>query len=285
MMKNRLFTYTILSILFCLSFASCQKYSGFKHDSSGYYYHYFNLNENNEQPQIGDFVVVNMGLRTKDTVISPMTRNNMLVDELYRGDIYCALRDMHLGDSATFIFDGPQFYEEFLGMGDYPYGKKPIYVDIKLLKILPKQDLEKAEERYQEQKKQLRHIEDSLILDYVAENRIDTRTNGLYCIWNNKGDGPKVEKNQTVQILIRGRRLDNTLFDNSTDPEHPLTFEAGKDQVSHGIDVMVQNMCVGDQVTVVLPSSYAFGEKGNEVFQIPPYTPVVYDIELLKIIK
>ena len=284
-MKNRFITYAILSILICLVTISCQKHEGFKHHSSGYYYHYFNQNENNEQPQTGDFVVVNMGLRTTDTVISPMTQNNMLVDDLYKGDIFCALRDMHLGDSATFIFDGPQFYEEFLGMGEYPYGKEPIYVDIKLLKIMSKQNLEKAEERYQEHKKLIRHVEDSLILDYVAEYRLEEKRHGLHCTWNKKGTGPQAKKNQTVQVLFRGRRLDNTLFENCMDPEQPVTFEVGKDQISRGIDVMVQDMCVGDQVTVVMPSSYAFGEKGNEVFQIPPYTPVVYDIELLRIIK
>ena len=284
-MKNRFLTLSILTILICLVAVSCRKYDGFKHHSSGYYYHYYSCNENNAQPQPGDFVVVNMGIRTPDTVISPMSQNNMLIDELYKGDIYCALRNMHLGDSATFIFEGQPFYEEFLGMGEYPYGKSPIFVDLKLLKIMPKQDLEKAEERYQEQKQLIRHIEDSLILDYVAENRIETRNGGLYCTWNKKGDGPKVEKNQTVQIIICGRRLDNTVFDNSMDPENPITFEVGKDQISRGIDVMVQNMCVGDNVTVVMPSSYAFGDKGNEDFQIPPYTPVVYDIELLRIIK
>ena len=284
-MKIRPLILPLLFCLICLSAVSCRKYSGFKHDSSGYYYHYFSCNENNERPQTGDFVVVNMGIHTKDTVISPMTQNNMLIDELYKGDIYCALRDMHLGDSATFIFDGPQFYEDFLGMGEYPYGKKPIYVDIKLLKIMSKQNLEKAEERYQEQKKLLRHIEDSLILDYVADYRFENKYYGLHFTYNKRGSGAKAKKNQTVQILLRGRRLDNTVFDNWTDPGQPLTFELGKDQVARGIDIMVQNMCVGDQVTVVLPSSYAFGDKGNEVFQIPPYTPVVYDVELVKIVK
>lgn len=284
-MKIRSLLLPTLFCLICLSTISCRKHNGFKHDSSGYYYHYFSCNENNEQPQTGDFVVVNMGLRTKDSVISPMTQNNMLVDELYRGDIYCALRDMHLGDSATFIFDGPQFYEEFLGMGDYPFGKSPIYVDIKLLKIMSKQDLEQAEERYQKYKKQIRHIEDSLILDYVAEYRFENKFYGLYFTYNKRGSGPKAKVKQTVQILYRGRKLDNTVFENCTDSEHPLTFEIGKDQVARGIDVIVQNMCVGDQVTVVLPSSYVFGEKGSEVFQIPPYTPLVYDVELLKIIK
>jgi FKBP-type peptidyl-prolyl cis-trans isomerase len=284
-MKIRPLLLPTLFCLICLSIISCRKYSGFKHDTSGYYYHYFNCNENNEQPQTGDFVVVNMGLRTKDSVISPMTQNNMLVDELYKGDLNCALRDMHLGDSATFIFDGPQFYEEFLGMGNYPFGKKPIYVDIKLLKIMSKQNMEKAEERYQEHKKLLRHIEDSLITDYAAEYRINDRYHGLRYSLNKRGSGPKAKKNQTVQILYRGRKLDNTVFDTRMDPNNPLTFEVGKDQLARGLDIIVQNMCVGDQLTVVLPSPYAFGEKGFQDFQIPPYTPVVYDVELLKIVK
>lgn len=284
-MKIKFLILPALLFLTCISAISCRKYSGFKHDSSGYYYHYFSQNESNEQPQTGDFVVVNMGLRTKDSVISPMTQNNMLIDELYRGDIYCALRDMHLGDSATFIFDGPQFYEDFLGMGEYPFGKKPIYVDIKLLKIMSKQNLEKAEERYQEYRKQLRQIEDSLITDYVAEYRINEKYHGLHYTLNKRGNGPKAKRKQTVQILYRGRKLDNSVFDNRMDPNNPLTFEVGKDQLARGLDIIVQNMSEGDQVTVVLPSPYAFGEKGFQDFQIPPYTPVVYDVELLRIIK
>lgn len=284
-MKIKFLILPALFILICLSAISCRKYSGFKRDSSGYYYRYFSCNENNEQPQIGDFVVVNMGLRTKDSIFSPMTQNSMLIDNLYKGDIYCALRNMHLGDSATFIFDGPQFYEEFLSMGKYPFGKKPIYVDVKLLKIMSKQNLEKAEERYQEYKNWIHHLEDSLIMDYVTENRINEKYQGLRFTWNKHGTGPKAMKNQTVQILYCGRRLDNSVFDNRMDSENPLIFELGKDQVARGIDIIVQNMSEGDRVTVVLPSSYAFGEKGFQDFQIPPYTPVVYDIELVRIIN
>ena len=284
-MKTLFLSLFILVVLGCLSLSSCRKYNGFKHDSSGYYYQYHICNESNAQPQTGDFVVVNMDIRTKDTVITPMTQNNMLVDELYKGDIFCALRNMHLNDSATFIFNGPQFYDEFLGMGEYPYGKSPIYVDIKLLKIMSKQNLVEAEERYQEQKKLLWHIEDSLMKDYAAEYRMDTKIKGLYCMWTKKGSGPTAEKNQTVEILYKGRRLDNTLFDINQDYEHPLTFEVGKDQVARGLDIVVQEMCVGDQVTVVLPSSLVFGSKGSDEFGIPPNTPVVYELELLKITK
>ena len=224
-----------------------------------------------------------MSLRAGDEVISPMTRNNMLMDELYKGDIFCALRTMHLDDSATFIFDGPKFYEEFLGMGDYPYGKDPIYADVKLLKILSKQSMDKAEEVYREQRQQMRIKEDSIVKAYANENNFDNVHKGIYYTCTRKGNGAKARRGKIVSILYKGRRLDNEVFHQSVDPEHPLKFEVGKDQVARGIDVIVQEMNEGDQITAIFPSSLAFGDKGNEEFKIPPFTPVVYEIELLKV--
>ena len=89
----------------------------------------------------------------------------------------------------------------------------------------------------------------------------------------------------TVEILFVGRRLDNSEFDRCTDPANPRSFEVGKNEVARGIEIMVQEMNVGDKVTAVFPSSIAFGERGNEMFNIPPNTPVVYDIELLRIVE
>ena len=150
-MKRSRYLWMLMALL-CVTAVSCRKYSGFKH-ISGFYCQYHVQNEGNPQPQTGDFVEVNMALRAGDEVISPMTRNNMLVDDLYHGDIYSALRKMHLGDSATFIFNGKKFYEDFLCMGDYPYGKTPITADIKLLKILTKENIENAEDLLHVQQK------------------------------------------------------------------------------------------------------------------------------------
>lgn len=274
----------ILVLLLCLTAFSCQKYSGFKR-SSGFYYQYHIQNEGNARPETGDFVEVNMSLRVDDEVLSPMTRNNMLIDDLYHGDIYSALRQMHLGDSATFIFDGKKFYEQFLGMGDYPYGGKPVIADVKLLKIMSKKSIEMAEDQFREQRKELRMREDSLIYAYANEHHLNSIHKGIYYTCNRKGNGPKAKKNKTVQILFRALRLDNTEFERMMNPNDPCTFVVGKDQIARGVDIMVQEMNEGDQITVVVPSSLAFGDMGSEVYGIPPFTPVVYEIELLKVMK
>lgn len=282
MKKNRLIL-ILVALMLCVTAVSCRKYSGFKHRSH-LYYQFHVLNEGQEQPKTGDFVMVNMALRVEDSVLSPMTQNNMLMDELYKGDIYTALRMMHLGDSATFIFDGPKFYEEFLGMGEYPYGKKPIYADVKLLRIMSKQNLDKAEELYEEHKQQMRHVEDSLILDYADKHHIDNKIAGMYCIYLNVGNGEKAMKGQTVEVLYQARLLDNREVDRSMDPDNPLVVELGAGQLASGVDIMLQRMREGDKLTMIVPSSLAYGEKGNMEMNIPPNSPMVFDVELLRIL-
>ncbi len=282
MKKNRLIL-ILVALMLCVTAVSCRKYSGFKHRSH-LYYQFHVLNEGQEQPKTGDFVMVNMALRVEDSVLSPMTQNNMLMDELYKGDIYTALRMMHLGDSATFIFDGPKFYEEFLGMGEYPYGKKPIYADVKLLRIMSKQNLDKAEELYEEHKQQMRHVEDSLILDYADKHHIDNKIAGMYCIYLNVGNGEKAMKGQTVEVLYKARLLDNREVDRSMDPDNPLVVELGAGQLASGVDIMLQRMREGDKLTMIVPSSLAYGEKGNMEMNIPPNSPMVFDVELLRIL-
>lgn len=283
---NKTFTIFCLALSIDLTLMSCGGHDGFKRDSSGFLYKFHEENPGLPQPETGDFVEINIAIHTGENEISPMTHNSMTIDEsVYRGDLYSALKTMHLGDSATFIFKGRKFYEKFLNMGEYPYGKEPIFADVKMVKIMSKSKIELAEENFKENKKRLRHIEDSLIADYVVEHRIEKKKNGIYRIFNKKNDGETPKKGQTVEILFHAYRLDGTEFDSVTDPEHPRSFQVGAEQVAKGIDEIVQQMHVGDDVTCVLPSRKAFGEAGSEFFNIPPYTPVVYRIELLRIVK
>ena len=74
MMKNNRWIWIFVAVILCLTAVSCRKYKGFKRHS-GVYYQFHELNEGDEQPKTGDFVVVNMALRVGDSVLSPMTQN------------------------------------------------------------------------------------------------------------------------------------------------------------------------------------------------------------------
>jgi FKBP-type peptidyl-prolyl cis-trans isomerase len=52
--------------------------------------------------------------------------------------------------------------------------------------------------------------------------------------------------------------------------------------------MVMKKMHAGDKFTLILPSKLAYGEEGiqdpkNGSFIVPPYTPVVFDIEIVSV--
>ena len=84
------------------------KYKGFKKDrETGLYYQFYgDINDTAAMPKTGDLVGLLFNLRAGDSVLIPMMPQEMLMDSIYDGDFYTAVRMMHVGDSATFIFNG-----------------------------------------------------------------------------------------------------------------------------------------------------------------------------------
>jgi FKBP-type peptidyl-prolyl cis-trans isomerase len=274
-----------LAVATVLSMGSCSKYKGFKKDKSGLYYQFYgDKHDTADQPQTGDLVGVLMSMRAGDSLLIPMMPNQIIMDSLYDGDLFTALRMMHLGDSATFIFDGKKFFENMMNPGqEYEFGEDPLYMDVKLLGIMKKEDVQKAQAEYEAQLNERRTQEAGEIDEYLQKNPgMKQMETGVYLKSVKKGTGDKVEPLQDVKVHYTGRFVDGTVFDSSVERGTPFEFTVGSGQVIPGWDATVSGMRVGDKVTVLIPSDLAYGEGTRG---IPPYTPLVFDIELLEIVK
>lgn len=268
-----------------IALGACSKYKGFKKDKSGFYYQFHgDIHDTAAQPQTGDLVGILLSLRAGDSLLIPMMPNEMIMDSLYEGDMFAALRTMHVGDSATFILDGPKFFENMMNPGqEYTFGEDPLYLDVKLYGIMKKADFEKAKAEYEAQLDERRVKEVTEIDNYLQNNPgLKQAETGVYVKTIKKGTGAKVEPLQTVKVHYTGRFTDGTVFDSSVERGEPFVFTVGAGQVIPGWDATVSNMKVGDKVTVLIPSDLAYGE-GRQ--GIPPYSPLVFDIELLEIVK
>lgn len=89
------------------------------------------------------------------------------------------------------------------------------------------------------------------------------------------GTGNKPLASDQVQVKYVGRLPDGTVFDQSAEP-HWFRL----DSVISGWSSALQQMPVGAKWRLVIPSAQAYGAEGADEL-IPPYTPLVFEIELL----
>lgn len=89
------------------------------------------------------------------------------------------------------------------------------------------------------------------------------------------GHGPKPQANSSVQVRYVGQLADGSQFDESQSAQW---FRL--DSVIAGWRSALLEMPVGAQWRLVIPSAEAYGEEGaGDV--IPPYSPLVFELELL----
>jgi FKBP-type peptidyl-prolyl cis-trans isomerases 1 len=96
------------------------------------------------------------------------------------------------------------------------------------------------------------------------------------------GTGPKPTAQNTVKVNYVGTLIDGTEFDSSVKRNEPATFPVSG--VIPGWTEALQLMPVGSKFKLCLPASIAYGAAGaGEV--IKPYSTLIFEVELLEIVK
>jgi FKBP-type peptidyl-prolyl cis-trans isomerase FkpA len=120
---------------------------------------------------------------------------------------------------------------------------------------------------------------------FLAENAkksgVTVTKSGLQYEVLKMGTGEKPKASDMVQVNYVGTLTDGTKFDSSYDRKEPAEFPL--DHVIPGWTEGVQLMPVGSKFRFTIPAALAYGEQGAG--SIPPNSVLVFDVELLKIIK
>lgn len=121
--------------------------------------------------------------------------------------------------------------------------------------------------------------------DYLAKNAknkdVVTTESGLQYKVLTKGTGDIPAATDRVKVNYRGTLIDGTEFDSSYKRGEPATF--GCNQVIKGWTEALTMMPVGSKWEIYIPQELGYGER--EAGKIPPYSTLIFEVELLDIVK
>ncbi|UKT64110.1 FKBP-type peptidyl-prolyl cis-trans isomerase [Pedobacter mucosus] len=233
--------------------------------------------------------------------------------QMFKGDMTAALKLLGEGDSAVFKLNLDSM-AKYSGQAK-PLGLKSNYstFTVKIEKVLHKVANEadslfdkKKREFYEEEYKSLiaknKANEAAKISKFIADNslKVSTTPSGLQYVIETPGNTERATLTDTVVMDYTGqfanKKADGKLnvFDTS---DAKMAKEAGifsqmaqyaprslvLSQLPQGVIQGIQLIGVGGKIKMILPSKLAYGENGGG--PINPFTPLIFDVELKRIIK
>ena len=156
------------------------------------------------------------------------------------------------------------------------YQGKPLALDnARIEQILAEHEAQNAADAQAPQSEKALAAEQQFLAREKAVDGVRELADGILLTELKPGSGSKPLASDEVQVNYVGRLPDGTVFDKSTQPQW---FRLGS--VISGWSSALQQMPVGAKWRLVIPSAQAYGADGAGEL-IPPYTPLVFEIELL----
>lgn len=112
-------------------------------------------------------------------------------------------------------------------------------------------------------------------------NSVITTASGLQYEIIKKGTGSLPSNTSKVKVNYHGTLIDGTVFDSSVERKEPVVFPVN--EVIKGWTEALKLMPVGSKYKLYVPQELAYGSADRGV--IKPYSMLIFDVELLSIIK
>lgn len=243
---------------------------------------YLAKGEGDKTPEVGDMLKFNLRISSEqDSVFTDTWEAGRPIEipmqpPTFTPSFESALMHLHEGDSAVVFVSADTLFTRI--HQPLPPGVS-VGSDLKfLVSLLSIETKEEHAAALEEKSKG----EDKVIADFVGESLkgAEKFESGIYVLKEKSGSGATVAKGDTVTVNYVGKFFDGNIFDQN----EGASFPVGLGYVIPGWEEALMSMKKGEKSTFVIPSKLAYGERGAGN-AIPPFTPLVFEIELLKINK
>lgn len=163
------------------------------------------------------------------------------------------------------------------GIRDVLAGNKTEITHAEAQKVVNEHFQKLAEEAYAVNK----NAGEKFLAENAKKEGVVTLPSGLQYKVMTEGNGKKPSATDRVQCHYEGTLIDGTIFDSSIKRGEPAVF--GVNQVIRGWVEALQLMQEGAKWRLFIPYDMAYGEHGAGEM-IPPYSALVFDVELIKVL-
>ena len=236
---------------------------------------------NGPSPVPGDYLDLLYTIRlVNGQVIDTNIKSVAIQNGIYRQNVFYGASRLQAENIFEGMSEGVQLMKEGgtarilvppeLGFGKFSSSLVPSYssliLDMELLTVI------KDPGTYQEE----------VITNYIADsNYIATETSsGLYYIEVEEGKGNPPVAADSVSVDLLGYFIDGRVFMDS-EPGDPYKFAYDSGGVIQGLDEGVSMMKKGGKSILIIPYQLGYGSVGRGT--IPPYMPLVFEVEVINI--
>ena len=282
-------SYFLSLAIVCLSCHRNSKYPEFTEIGNGTWYKLHKIGENTVKPLPGDYITVNLSYTTmNDSVFFRGTRKLQIDTPVYAGSVDACFALMAEGDSATFILNAAEFFAKTLKtpVPKFIPSEGSVKINTGLTNIQTRDEYEKEKEAFLTWIEDFGDYEKVVLKQFISSQKpgISPLPSGIYYINLRPGKGKKVELGDTLTINYEGRFLNGKFFDSTLKRHQPFQFVYGTEwQVIKGLEEAIGIMREGERSLFILPSELGFGNTGSSTGAIPPFTSLIFEVEILKV--
>jgi len=292
--SNKLFLIVVL--LGCIACNRNSKYKGYSQNANGLFYKLQMIGDGKRKPAIGDFLQLVITYKTEaDSVFLESQSYNetgMVIlpfkHSSFMGSFEEGLTTMNEGDSVSFIVSSDSLFLNFF-KSPVPFflaKDSVVKMEVKLHKILNKEQYAAELVRFRQLIEDRDIEEQRKLRTYLDTNntKYSILKNGMYYIPIRQGKGTCACNGDLLKINYKGCFLNGKQFESTYERGQPLEFTFGEQgQVIKGLETAISLMNEGEKAKFIIPSQLAYGGSGSSTGIIPPYTTVIYEIELVKL--
>ena len=265
------------------------EFPGYKKNDGGFFYKLIKIGDENTKCCYNDYITADICYKTvKDSTFFKGRRKFQISQTNFPGAIDECLTLLSKDDSASFIITATDFFRRTLA-SDLPHFFKEtdkMKINVSIIDIQTTQQYNREKEAFLKWIEDFGEYEKTILKQYLNNSKLKVKpsASGLYHLTIKQGNNKGVKLGDTIVVHYEGRFLNGKFFDSTRERKEAFQFVYGQQwQVIKGMENAIGMMHEGEKAIFIMPSGLAFGETGSSTGLIPPFTSLIFEVELVSV--